>query len=203
MPFEVSQHYNCKFAGVTTVHHTITPTWHRVSQSPWDAKADKTAGYGRPILRCAISDDMPVYFPRTEHLKRPEDIKPLPKENFAASASIQASLVLPGATSTLASRPAHGNRVRRLIDGKRIIYEPYQTPRNKEKFFQWNSKEPRNRPPEDTSRTTARAGNGWRSARPASSHGYERAFPSSRIASARSTGRRDGSANNRKALASR
>ena len=99
-------------------------------------------------------------------------------QNFAASASLQASLVLPGAKSTLASRPKHGNRVHKLTDGNRVLLEPYKTPRDNEKFFKWNSKEPTRG--SDSSRTTARA-DGWRSARPSTSQGYERAYPSSRI----------------------
>ena len=51
-----------------------------VTQSPWAAKSSKTVGYGRRILRCAVSDDLPTHFVRTEHIKRPEDLKPLPRE---------------------------------------------------------------------------------------------------------------------------
>lgn len=66
----------------------------------------------------------------------------------------------------------------KLTDGNRVLLEPYKTPRDNEKFFKWNSKEPTRG--SDSSRTTARA-DGWRSARPSTSQGYERAYPSSRI----------------------
>lgn len=208
MPFEVHMHYNCQMSNVTTNTNMKTPTWHRVSQTPWDAKALKTSGYGRPILRCAISDDMPLYFPRTEHIKRPEDLKALPKQDCRGTASIQASLVLPGAESTLAPKPQHGNRIRKLIHTNQILAEPYPTPRDNATFFNWDAKTPRTgrvNTTRDNYRESARGA----SARPSTTgqnstrESYRQRFPSSRIASARSTGRSRGGASNRAQLVTR
>ena len=61
----------------------ISPTWTKVSSTPWEAKAILVGGYGRKMKRTAISSDAPTNFINPETVPPPT----IPRMN-AAEASI-------------------------------------------------------------------------------------------------------------------
>ena len=49
----------------------ISPTWTKVSSTPWEAKAILVGGYGRKMKRTAISSDAPTDFVNPETVPPP------------------------------------------------------------------------------------------------------------------------------------
>lgn len=80
---------------------------HKVSATPYDTLSKNVGGYGRKVRGITLSPDCPVEFIRTEHLARPRDFTPAPKEIASRKAGVEASYVLPGGSS-YTEQPIHG-----------------------------------------------------------------------------------------------
>ena len=76
----------------------ISPTWLKVSKTPWDARQKLVQGYGRRMIASSISDDAPTAFvnpernPKAQVYKRKNQFEKIPNES---------SYVLPGGRDLL------------------------------------------------------------------------------------------------------
>lgn len=125
---------------LNTVHsNKISPTWPKVSKSPFEAHSKKVSGYGRQIQNISISQDCPTTFIQTDHLKRPIDAKPLPREFASRRTSSEGALVLPGGTY-LEEQPTHGRKYVKIKLDNQLYLEPTPTQRPGNKInLSWNS----------------------------------------------------------------
>eukprot|EP00603_Paraphysomonas_imperforata_P012914 CAMPEP_0114474288 /NCGR_PEP_ID=MMETSP0104-20121206/13485_1 /TAXON_ID=37642 ORGANISM="Paraphysomonas imperforata, Strain PA2" /NCGR_SAMPLE_ID=MMETSP0104 /ASSEMBLY_ACC=CAM_ASM_000202 /LENGTH=218 /DNA_ID=CAMNT_0001648629 /DNA_START=46 /DNA_END=702 /DNA_ORIENTATION=+ len=123
----------------TVLANKITPTWFKVSGTCYDAHSKYVSGYGRAIRNISVSPDCPPEFFRTEHMERPRDFTPAPKEVASRKAGVEASYVLPGG-SRVVDQPLNGRRYEKLYSNKQLIMEPQLTNRSGAKVdLTWDS----------------------------------------------------------------
>jgi hypothetical protein len=56
--------------------HKISPTWNKVSTTPWQGRSDLTGGYGRRIMKSSISCDAPTNFLNPERTTNAQKYDP-------------------------------------------------------------------------------------------------------------------------------
>mmetsp|Transcript_3439 Transcript_3439/g.5369 ORF Transcript_3439/g.5369 Transcript_3439/m.5369 type:complete len:175 (+) Transcript_3439:147-671(+) len=132
-----TNHYQVVISDTSADDGKITPTWTKVSATPWKGKATHHGGYGRRCINASVSDDMPRHFVRTEFLARPEPLKSPPRMKAGSRCSPEAALVLPGGASER-DRPKHGRRYNKLIHNKQLIIEPVITERSGRSDIKWD-----------------------------------------------------------------
>ena len=79
-----------------------------MSNTCYGEHKNKVAGYGRQIRNITLSNDCPQYFLRTDHISRPKDFTPIPKQVASRKAGIEASYVLPGGAAIFGEQPEEG-----------------------------------------------------------------------------------------------
>lgn len=123
----------------TVLANKITPTWFKVSDTCYNVHSKYVSGYGRAIRNISVSPDCPQEFFRTEHMERPKDFTPAPKEVASRKAGVEASYVLPGGNRVV-EQPLHGRRYEKLYCDKQLIMEPQFTNRSRAKVdLNWDS----------------------------------------------------------------
>lgn len=91
----------------------------KVSNTCYDVHSKKVSGYGRAIRNISVSPDCPNSFFRTEHIIRPKDFTPAPKEIASRKAGVEASYVLPGGSS-FSEQPLKGRRYTKLYTNNQV-----------------------------------------------------------------------------------
>ena len=90
-----------------------------MSNTCYAAHTKKVHGYGRSVRNITVSHDCPEEFIRTDHLTRPKDFVPAPKEFASRKAGVEAGYVLPGGSS-FREQPTRGRQYDKIKIDKQV-----------------------------------------------------------------------------------
>ena len=82
----------------------ISPTWLKVSKTPWNARQKLLQGYGRRMVASSISEDAPTAFVNAERNPKAQTYK---RKNIFEKTPSESSYVLPGGRDLL--KVSNGN----------------------------------------------------------------------------------------------
>jgi hypothetical protein len=113
----------------------ISPTWNKVSTTPWQGRSDLTGGYGRRIMKSSISCDAPTSFLNPERTMGAQKYDPI---KMKAKIPNESSYVLPGGRSLqVYQRPPDKSRFNTMPFRNETIMEPLATPRTPPAPIPW------------------------------------------------------------------